>query len=210
MARIIKYPKLIALAVMNMMKKIHVGMMAGATVRVARKRGFEMVQKFGTLDDAIALATFAHRNQKDKAGLDYIQHPLRVLAKVQAQGAMPYVQIAAILHDVTEDTSFTHQMLLDLGFSEAAVRLIRLLDRKDSKERYYSDLWQEIFATAETKIPTVDEFYYEGIRNDPGAKMVKLADREDNLSPWRLSYLTKETRERLILKYAHALEVLNG
>ena len=56
------------------------------------------MQTFKTLDDAIALAKFAHRNQTDKAGLPYIDHPLRVLEKVKAQGALPYVQIAAVLH----------------------------------------------------------------------------------------------------------------
>lgn len=165
------------------------------------------MQKFNSLQDAIELATFAHRTQLDKAGLPYIQHPLRVLAKVQAQGAMPYVQIAAILHDVTEDTRFTAQMLLDLGFSEAAVRLVRLLDRHDSLERYNSELWQNMGVSERL---TADEFYYDGIKSDPGAKLVKSADMEDNLSPWRLSYLSPETQARLTEKYRKAQEFLNG
>lgn len=144
------------------------------------------MQKFSTLSDAIALAEFAHRNQLDKAGLPYIEHPKRVLAKVQAQGAMPYVQMAAVLHDVTEDTPFTHGMLLELGFSEAVCRLVLLLDR-----------------TGEDP-----DDYYANIRKDPGAKMIKLADIEDNLSPWRLSYLSTETQNRLRAKYAKALEAL--
>lgn len=140
------------------------------------------MQKFDSLTDAIALAEFAHRNQLDKAGLPYIDHPKRVLQKVQAQGALPYVQIAAILHDVTEDTTFTSQMLLELGFSEAAVRLVILLDR-----------------TGEDP-----DDYYMNIRDDPGARLVKLADIEDNLSPWRLSYLSPSTQRRLRRKYHHA------
>jgi (p)ppGpp synthase/HD superfamily hydrolase len=165
------------------------------------------MQKFATLSDAIALAEFAHRNQFDKAGLPYIDHPRRVLAKVQAQGGLPYVQMAAILHDVTEDTTFTYQMLLDLGFSEAVVRLVRLLDRHDSLARYNSDLWQGLNIS-----DTLDStaFYYDGIKSDKGAVMVKLADIEDNLSPWRLSYLSEETQARLQKKYAKAKEILNG
>jgi len=164
------------------------------------------MQKFATLSDAITLAEFAHRNQLDKAGLPYIDHPRRVLAKVQAQGGLPYVQIAAILHDVTEDTKFTHEMLLALGFSEAAVRLVRLLDRDDSLARYNSQVWQ----SAGIQAITPDEFYYDGIKSDPGAKMVKLADIEDNLSDWRLSYLSDETQARLRLKYFKAKEHING
>jgi len=94
------------------------------------------MQKFKTLSDVIALAEFAHRNQVDKAGLPYIEHPRRVLAKVQAQGALPYVQMAAILHDVTEDTAFTPEILLTLGVPESAVEIVRLLDRDASAVWY--------------------------------------------------------------------------
>jgi len=163
------------------------------------------MQRYSTLSDAIALAEFAHRNQFDKAGLPYIDHPKRVLAGVQAMGALPYVQIAAILHDVTEDTAFTYGALVELGVPEASVRLIRLLDRHDSKDRYQSDLWQQAQIY---KIMSVDEFYYDGIKNNPSAKMIKLADIADNTLPWRLSYLEPETQERLLEKYAKARELI--
>lgn len=152
-----------------------------------------MVQKFKTLPDAIALAEFAHRNQVDKAGLPYIDHPLRVLAKVQAMGGLPFVQIAAVLHDVTEDTAVTPEMLIELGFSEAAVRLVRLLDRKLSMELYPAGY---------------ETHYYANIKADANARMIKLADIEDNLSPWRQSYLEPATQERLKAKYAKAIELL--
>jgi (p)ppGpp synthase/HD superfamily hydrolase len=161
------------------------------------------MQKFATLSDAIRLAEFAHFNQVDKAGLPYVEHPKRVLEKVKAQGGLPYVQIAAVLHDVTEDTRFTPQMLLDLGFSEAAVEIIKLLDRGYSEwKHFHSDgpLNYAMDGTREQK----DYFYYEDIKTSPGAVMVKLADIEDNLSPWRQSYLSQETQDRLREKYAKA------
>lgn len=55
------------------------------------------MQKFNTLSDAIALAEFAHRNQHDKAGMPYIEHPRRVMEAVQAQGAMPYGWLIACM-----------------------------------------------------------------------------------------------------------------
>ena len=167
------------------------------------------MQKFKTLADAIALAEFAHRNQVDKAGLPYIDHPRRVLEKVKAQGALPYVQMAAILHDVTEDTSFTPEMLLELGIPESAVEIVRLVDRGSS-----ASTWWNITAMPPTKEELVkdlqNEFYYQNIRVNPGALTVKLADIEDNLSPWRLSYLTDETQKRLKKKYSKAREILSG
>lgn len=164
------------------------------------------MQTYKTLPDAIALAEFAHRSQLDKAGLPYIEHPKRVLAKVQAQGALPYVQIAAILHDVTEDTPFTPEMLLALGFSEAAVEVIKLLDRGISKKLWAVEFGFERIGSA-AHISDHD-FYYEQIREHPGAYLVKMADIEDNLSPWRLSYLPESTQVRLEKKYAHARAVL--
>ena len=147
------------------------------------------MQKYHTLQDAIALAEFAHRNQFDKAGMPYIDHPKRVLASVQAQGAQPFVQIAAVLHDAVEDTTFTIETLANLGFSEAACILVDLLTRKDDVS---------------------DEEYYQKIAANPSAKMIKLADIRDNLTEWRLSYLKEDTQERLRTKYEYALKVINS
>lgn len=162
------------------------------------------MQKFKTLSDAIALAEFAHRNQHDKAGMPYIEHPRRVMEAVQAQGAMPYVQMAAILHDVTEDTAFTCDMLLALGIPEATVEIVRLVDRDASRNEY--DRQRELANIA----CTPDEFYYLQISKNPGAVQVKLADIGDNLQPWRLAYLPEATQNRLREKYAKAIHLLTG
>lgn len=189
------------------------------------------MQKFKTLADAIALAEFAHRNQTDKAGLPYIDHPRRVMETVKSQGALPYVQQAAILHDVTEDTTFTTDMLLALGFSEATVNVVRLVDRDYSEKVWNSLIAQREFEVNELSyhmsesdayreydeanfpgpIRSMDKdgFYYYSIANDPGAVQVKKADIADNLSPWRLSYLSEETQTRLKVKYNKALNILD-
>lgn len=142
------------------------------------------MQKFQTLPDAIALAEFGHRNQLDKANFPYIEHPKRVLAGVQAQGGRPFVQIAAVLHDIVEDTPITLQMLLDFGFSPAAVHLVDLVTRKAGQQ---------------------PNEYYALIRENPDAVMIKHADITDNTLAWRLNYLPEDTQERLRRKYATAL-----
>jgi hypothetical protein len=190
--------------------------------------------KFKTLADAVRLAEAAHYSQVDKAGLPYIEHPRRVMQKVQAQGALPYVQIAAILHDVTEDTAYTPEMLLGLGFSEAAVDIVKLLDRAHSKRKWQSLVearehlvvsWSGLDDDHYTQVmgDWVDKnlggreglndhnfFYYWDISNNPGAKIVKNADIDDNMEPWRQSYLSDETQERLIIKYTKAREIINA
>jgi (p)ppGpp synthase/HD superfamily hydrolase len=177
------------------------------------------MQKFKTLGDIIALAEFAHRNQVDKAGMPYIEHPKRVMAAVQAQGHMPYVQMAAVLHDVTEDTAFTATMLLDLGVPEAAVEIVMLCDRNYSaadfhtanqgRDTAYTVRYNRKFKYYIALGPDAeDEFYYARIKENPGAVAVKLADIHDNTQHWRLNYLPMETQERLIKKYAKAREML--
>ncbi len=178
------------------------------------------MQKFMTLDDVVALAEFAHRNQRDKAGLPYFEHPKRVMRSVQDQGAMPFVQMGAVLHDVTEDTAFTSDMLLDLGIPEAAVEIVRLVDRN-----YSAGLFHESNQNRDVAFSTnnqgknyylalgpdaEDEFYYSNIRKNPGALMVKLADIHDNLQEWRLAYLPEKTQHRLRAKYARAIELLTN
>lgn len=165
------------------------------------------MQKFGTLQDAIDLAEFAHRNQFDKAGMPYIEHPKRVLAAVQGQGRQPYVQIAAVLHDVTEDTAFTPLMLLELGFSEAAVEIVRLLDRNISAIEYVKLVAQRPEGVEWTGV-SKEDYYYERIRENPGAYVVKDEDMNDNTQPWRLTYLPEETQKRLTKKYNHGRRVL--
>lgn len=162
------------------------------------------MQTYKTLADVIRLAEFAHFNQTDQAGMPYIEHPRRVMKSVQAQGAMPFVQMAAILHDVTEDTAFTPNMLRELGVPEAAVALVELLDRDHSKENWETDR----FISDAAGSLTADEYYYRSIKRVPEARMIKLADIADNTLHWRLSYLPEKRQEYLRNKYDKALALL--
>jgi hypothetical protein len=166
------------------------------------------LQTFPSLDDAIALAEFAHRNQRDQSGAPYIRHPMRVLQAVQEQGAPPYVQIAAVLHDVTEDTAYTPEMLIDLGILPAAVDIIRLVDRHVSRA-IFDELAEPTHTTSLSELKRLaDKFYYSQIRNNPGALQVKLADIGDNRLPWRLVYLPQAKQDYLNDKYTKAIKLL--
>ncbi len=167
-----------------------------------------MTQAFKTLHDVIALAEFAHRNQTDKAGMPYIEHPMRVMRAVQAQGCMPYVQMAAVLHDVTEDTRFTPEMLLELGVPEAAVSVVSLLDRDISKQFFFKK--NPHYTGNGVSLDNADAYYYYHIRKNAAALQVKLADIGDNLQPWRLSYLPAQKQTYLQDKYAKALAQLRS
>lgn len=179
------------------------------------------MQKFRTLADMVALAEFAHRNQVDKAGMPYIEHPKRVMQSLQAQGTLPYVQMGGVLHDVTEDTAFTPEMLLALGVPDGAVEIVTLCDRNHSaalfrEENAGRDLSYDKFPlTGRYYYPSLgpfaeERFYYHRIRQNEGAKSVKLADIHDNTQKWRLLYLPEKTQERLHVKYTRSDKFLTG
>jgi (p)ppGpp synthase/HD superfamily hydrolase len=137
-----------------------------------------------TLSDAIAIATAAHDGQVDKSGRPYIGHPLRVMASVTGEHA----QMAAVLHDVIEDTSVTAEELLARGCPAAVVDAVVALSHLPDEPQ---------------------DVYLRRVAANPLAVTVKRADIADNLSPARMARLDDETRARLEIKYATALRLLS-
>jgi hypothetical protein len=108
-----------------------------------------------TIEKALQIAARAHEGQRDKEGLPYILHPLRVLAAVAGEAA----QIVAVLHDVVEDTAVTADDLRAAGFAPAVVAAVERVTHR--KGEPYAD-------------------YVVGCKGDDIARRVKLADLADN------------------------------
>ncbi len=139
-----------------------------------------------TLDDAIALATAAHAGQLDKgSGAPYITHCLRVMEAVAPFGRD--YQIAAVLHDVLEDTAVTAEDLLARGCPRHVVDAVRAVTKRPGEE--YSDLIRRA-------------------ASHPIGRIVKLADNLDNSSEERLHLLPTDMAERLRRKYKDARVIL--
>lgn len=125
-----------------------------------------------TLGRAIAIAALAHQEQTDKAGAPYILHPLRLLLRMQAD----VEKMAAVLHDVVEDTTWTLDALRDEGFPEEVLQAVACLTRQQ----------HETYAA-----------FIERVTHNPIARRVKLADLEDNMDLRRLRQCTPADIERL-------------
>lgn len=141
--------------------------------------------EWAMLGKAVEVATHAHEGQIDKSGLPYILHPLRVMLTLTD----PYQMAIAVLHDTVEDTNVNLQLLKSLGFPQ------RVLDGVE--------------AMTHAKKETNDE-YYERLKKNPDALMVKLKDIFDNMSTDRMKLLSEHDRIKMATKYGHALEVLYG
>ena len=125
-----------------------------------------------TLEQAISLAAKQHEGQVDKANAPYILHPLRVMLNV------PTIEhkIVAVLHDILEDTETTIEDLYQFGFQQHIIDAIVALTKKQG----------------ETRLEAAQR-----ARQNPIARVVKLADINDNMDLSRISSPTSKDFERL-------------
>ncbi|MCI0524983.1 MAG: HD domain-containing protein [Acidobacteria bacterium] len=137
-----------------------------------------------TLEKAISIAAQAHESQKDKSGAPYILHPLRMMMRMKSETAM----IAAILHDVVEDSDWTLEQLRGEGFSEEVLEAVDCLTNRDGE--------------------SYDEFIVR-VKTSIIARQVKIADLEDNMDIKRIGEMTPKDLAR-IEKYHRAWRALTG
>ncbi len=139
------------------------------------------------LATALELAARAHTGQVDKAGNDYLAHPLRVAARVVAAGDQAVA--VALLHDVIEDSELGVEDLVAAGCPSRVAEAVDHLTRRDGEPH------------AEAVLRAAA---------DPLAALVKRADLVDNLDPARLALLPETVRTRLVARYEHALTLLDA
>ena len=131
---------------------------------------------------AMKLAYTAHHGQTDHSGLPYILHPVHLAEQMPDEVSCA----AALLHDVVEDTPYTFDDLLAMGFGEEVVAALRLLTHDDA-------------------VPYMD--YVANIKANPIARAVKLADLRHNSDLSRLDAVDEKALRRCE-KYAEAIRLL--
>lgn len=125
-----------------------------------------------TLERAIQIAALAHAGQFDKAGQPYILHPLRVMFRMEGE----HERIAAVLHDVVEDSPWTLEQLTREGFAVQVIEAVEALTKREGETR--------LIAAA------------RAARN-PIARVVKLADNAENMDLSRIANPTEKDYGRL-------------
>ncbi|MFW5942203.1 MAG: GTP pyrophosphokinase [Chloroflexota bacterium] len=135
------------------------------------------------LEKAIAIALHAHQGQLDRCGEPYILHPLRLMLQMETDAE----RMAAVLHDVVEDTALTLADLEAEGFPQEVLEAVRLLTHDRSDHPY--------------------EQYVRTLKENPIARKVKLADLQHNMDIRRLDGVQQTDLERL-QRYRQAWETL--
>ena len=135
------------------------------------------------IDKAIAMALKAHKGQTDKSGRPYILHPLRVAMKF---AGCDELFVAAVLHDVVEDSPITVKDI-EKAFGPKIADIVDSLTRREG-EMYLTEF-----------IPRC--------KLNSDALIIKIADIEDNLDPNRLLALG-DTSIAFVNRYLQALKIL--
>lgn len=136
-------------------------------------------------DDALAVASELHKGQKRRDGSDYISHLLSVVNILKTAGFIDEeLLVAAILHDVCEDTKLSN-LELSNRFGERVGHVVNSLS-KNRKPQY------EEGPVVESKISSFGKFSYRfwlyinrfalGAMDDHYIMFIKMADQIDNLS----------------------------
>ncbi|GAB2022429.1 HD domain-containing protein [Pseudolactococcus yaeyamensis] len=132
---------------------------------------------------ALDIATRAHEGQRDKAGVDYIEHPKTVASFVDLETE----KATAYLHDVLEDTDVTADDLINQGIPIEVVQAVQVLTKQ--KNQNY-------------------DRYLEIVNKNPIARVVKMADLRHNSDLSRIKQPQKVDFERCE-KYQKAIQYLN-
>jgi (p)ppGpp synthase/HD superfamily hydrolase len=139
-----------------------------------------------SVEDAILIATRSHRGQRYPSPGDepYIFHPLRVMMEFRD----PVDQMAAVLHDVVEDTDIGFGDLVEAGFLDVVVVAVDKLTHRTAE--CYDD-------------------YIERLAANEIARRVKTVDVRQNLANNRRLAGSVERDER-IDRYERALTRLGA
>lgn len=144
-----------------------------------------------TIDETIAFIKRAHAGQMTKGGEDYWTHPVAVMGLLPA-GVSDDVKHAALLHDVIEDTETTYDDLRVAGYSEATIKIVRLVTRPTGAERPPYLFWIEAIAES----------------GNVGAILVKLADNRHNADLARIAMLPP-SEQSIAKRYAKSMAILD-
>jgi len=135
------------------------------------------------IEKSLNIALRAYTGKTDKAGREYIHHPLRVMAKMKTNLEMS----VALLHDVIEDSDISAEQLLAEGIPAEVVEAVQCLSKNENED--YQDF------VGRTK------------KNELAAK-IKIADIEENIDILRLPSLDDYDLTR-VQKYHSAWQFLN-
>lgn len=116
------------------------------------------------ISEAFTFAIAAHEGQMRESGVPYISHPIRVALHALSNGLSTEAIIAAVLHDVVEDTDTPIEKIVEL-FGDEIAEIVAALSKP------------------EKGTPDRNQIYQKQLLQGPIiACRIKLLDIQDNLA----------------------------
>lgn len=143
------------------------------------------------IEQTVEFIKIAHAGVVDKGGKPYYLHPIAVMNRLPPD-VSDEVRLAALLHDVVEDTDYDIPYLRTMGYSETTLDIVTLVTRNKDDGKTYLE-WIQTIADS----------------GNIGAIRVKKADNEENSDPERIAQLPVEMQS-IVNRYRRSLKILNS
>ena len=136
---------------------------------------------------SLEIVTRLFNDKCDKGGFPYVIHLLKVY-----EGVSDYLEkVCALLHDVVEDTSVTYDDLIEIGYNNDVIDILRILTKIKGED--YRDYIDRIINS-----------------NNIHAMNIKLSDLCHNMDLGRIKNPTANDYERVSKRYEPAYQkILN-
>ena len=151
-------------------------------------KGFAMNGDMKNTLKALAIAKELHEGQYRKSGIPYIVHPLKVAIELIGLGYKDDVLLAAaLLHDVIEDCNLPYngkEFTTEYGLDEEVLEVVQLVTKQKGLEL---------------------SIYFNKIKNNRKALLVKIADRVHNISTMTGTFSKEKMKEYVDETYKYIL-----
>ena len=149
-------------------------------IKTTKKASFLLLQRVNTpkIQKALNFAIRAHENQKRKSGEDYVIHPILVAAITSFFNDNEDVIIAALLHDVVEDTNYTIYYIKDefggevANLVEGLTKIVEIRDYSLAPSNSNEKLTKSALTFRKMLIASIE---------DIRVLLIKLCDRTHNM-----------------------------
>jgi hypothetical protein len=171
------------------------------------------------------------KGQMDKTGREpQFMHSLRVFDRVKTKSNSEMTQVAALLHDVIEDTDQTVDMVRRAFSEYPAERVERMIEimlsvtrgyiRRETHEMVFSPPPAHLVCDCDKSkgrrcvndAHIYDKEQYRAFvmrsKKDPEGRIVKISDIEDNSTPGRIEGLSEDEKGIVEERYVPALAFL--
>lgn len=145
---------------------------------------------------AFIITARVFKDKKDKSGKPYFNHLFRVSMKLYEE----IEQVAALLHDIVEDTDVTFKDLIEIGFPLEILEIVNIVTHKKIDK---SGMTEEEKLNLYNK--EIDNVINSG---NIHALRLKEADMSDNFDKERLKELPQEKQEWFNKKYGNNIKKL--